>query len=141
MKEKVKQLGLNPKPMKETVKELDLVPMPGRFFCVPIKEVFIRKKASSTLLLPNTVNDKTKMDAGEIFYDHPNQMQVVAVGPDFKYPEGGLQKQVVKLGDIVAYRTKPNGFTGLIFKGHIIFELTASDLIAILGNDQTFDKI
>ena len=140
MKDKVKQLGLVPKPLKETVKELNLVPIPGRFFCVPVKEAFIRKKATSKLILPNA-SDKTKMDAGDIFFDHPNQMQVVAVGPPFKSVEGGIQEQLVKVGDIIAYRPKPNGFIGLIFQGHTFLELVTNDIIAVINNDQTFDKI
>lgn len=142
-KQKTVTVGIQEKKLKEVIDGFIPRPMPGRFFVVPVKNAFIRKKPEHRIELLDSAKPKDVQTLDKIYYDHPYQFQVVAVGPDLNNGPEFSEKMVIKKGDIIAIKPwDPNRPPpALIFQGHGFAELTQSYVVAILDNDTSFKKV
>lgn len=142
-KQKTVTVGLQTKKLKEVINNFTPKPMPGRFFVVPVKPTFIRKKPESRIKLLDGTKPKEASTLDKTYYDHPYQFQVVAVGPNLNNGPDFSEKMIVQRGDIIAIKPwDPNRPPpAIIFQGHGFAELTQSYVVAILDNDISFKKV
>ena len=148
-KQKTVSVGIKPKSIYDAIDNFTPKPMPGRFFAVSMRKSLIRKrpeynKLDIEIITPGT--DKKKAAPKYIedeFLDHPNQMIVVAVGDDLSRADGYFEKMVVKKGDVIAFHDLHDRppLPGIIFEGHVFYEMTQNLVIAILGTDEKFEKV
>lgn len=133
------QGGIKVRNVWEVIKDFTPEPMPGRMIAAFIKESLPRKRKGGAII---TLDKKQVEDGDKVWFDHPNQMQIVAVGPDAERGEY-TEKMVLKKGDLIAFRPRVSGagFEQIVFEGHLFVIIANSDVLAVLGNDQTFKKL